>query len=110
MVKDSKILVAGGTGFIGANLISQLVDKGNSVISISKNISQNCNRIKNVKYLFHDLSEPLDKKESELISDIEYIINCSGYIDHRDSPGIRKNIFNNHFDSVYFLTNLAIDF
>ena len=37
MVKNSKILVAGGTGFIGANLINQLISEGYNVVSLSKN-------------------------------------------------------------------------
>ena len=37
MVRNSKILVAGGSGFIGANLIKELISLGNEVISISKN-------------------------------------------------------------------------
>ena len=36
MVTNSKILVAGGTGFIGSNLISELISNGNEIISISK--------------------------------------------------------------------------
>ena len=36
MVKNSKILVAGGTGFIGSNLILELISKGNEIISLSK--------------------------------------------------------------------------
>ena len=47
MVKDSKILVAGGSGFIGSNLISDLVSLGNEVISISKSMP-NANR--KIKY------------------------------------------------------------
>ena len=39
MVKNSKILVAGGTGFIGSNLISELIANDNTVISLSKNIN-----------------------------------------------------------------------
>ena len=37
MVKNSKILVAGGTGFIGSNLILELISKNNEVISLSIN-------------------------------------------------------------------------
>ena len=35
MLKNSKILVAGGTGFIGSNLILELISKNNEVISLS---------------------------------------------------------------------------
>ena len=83
MVKNSKILVAGGTGFIGSNLISELVANGNEVISISKSEKKLSKTIKNVKYIIHDLNEPLKKNELNCLSGTDYFINCSGYIDHR---------------------------
>ena len=62
MVKNSKILVAGGTGFIVSNLISELVANGNKVISISKSEKKLTKTLKNVTYIIHDLNEPLKKK------------------------------------------------
>ena len=62
MVKNSKILVAGGTGFIGSNLISELVSNGNKVISISKSEKKFQKTLKNVTYIIHDLNEPIKKK------------------------------------------------
>ena len=109
MVKNSKILVAGGTGFIGSNLISQLISNGNTVISLSKNINPEKQIIKNVKYFFHDLNKPLKIEEYGFLSDVEYIINCSGYIDHKDSLKEGKIIFYNHFNSVFSLINLGIE-
>ena len=108
MVRNSKILVVGGTGFIGSNLILELIAKGNKVISLSKD-STNKNRIKKVEYIFHDLINPLKKEKLKLFSGVEYVINCSGYIDHRSFLDGGKEIFNQHFEILYFLTNLAIE-
>ena len=47
MVTNSKILVAGGSGFIGSNLISELISKGNKVVCLSKNYIKFEKRIKN---------------------------------------------------------------
>ena len=58
MVNNSKILVAGGTGFIGSNLISELITKGNKVISLSRK-KKNKNHEKEVDYIYHDLKNPL---------------------------------------------------
>ena len=58
MVNNSKIIVAGGSGFIGANLISELISNGNEVISISRNKNKIKRKVKNVKYIFHDLNKP----------------------------------------------------
>ena len=100
--------MAGGTGFIGANLILELISKGNEVISIS-NCHNKKKNIKKVVYITHDLTKPFKEKEVKLFSDIEYVVNCSGYIDHRGFLNGGKEVFNNHFEALYFLTNLAIE-
>ncbi len=107
MVKNSKILVAGGTGFIGSNLISELISMGNDVISLSKENNKKL-KVKKAKYVFHDLTTPIQEKEFELFSDIDYVINCAGYIDHRCFSNGGIEIFYKHFKILYFLTDLAI--
>ena len=109
MVKNSKIIVAGGTGFIGANLISELISNGNEVISISKSKDKTKRKVKNAKYLYHDLKQPIKKNLLEKFKDVEYIINCSGYIDHGNFRNNGKEVFDEHFKSILSLTNLAID-
>ena len=109
MVRNSKILVAGGSGFIGSNLISDLVSLENEVISISKNNIKMARKIKGAKYIYHDLCKPINKDQFTSLKDIDYIINCSGYINHNNFQNGGKEIFNQHLESVYLLTNLAID-
>jgi len=109
MVKNSKIIVAGGTGFIGANLISELISNDNEVISISKNKNALKRKVKNAKYIFHDLRQPIKENMHEDFEDVDYIINCSGYIDHRDFRNYGAEVFYEHFNSLISLTNLAID-
>ena len=109
MVRNSKILVAGGTGFLGSNLISELVSNGNEVISISKKELKINRKLKNVTYLYHDLKEPVKKEIFKSLSDTDYLINCSGYIDHRTFENGGQKIFIDHVQSVYLLTSLAID-
>jgi len=109
MVTKSKILVAGGSGFIGKNLINDLLLKNNKIISISKNSNQNIRQIKNVKYIYHDLTKPLKKNDIKHIKGIDYIINCSGYVDHTNFSNGGISVMNEHFESLYYLTNLAID-
>ena len=108
MVKNSKILVAGGTGFIGSNLIPELISKGNEVISLS-NFPNKKKRINKVVYISHDLTKPFEEKEVKFFSDVDYVVNCSGYIDHRGFLNGGKEVFYNHFGALYVLTNLAIE-
>tara|TARA_B100001248_G_C27370382_1_gene451325 strand:+ start:76 stop:999 length:924 start_codon:yes stop_codon:yes gene_type:complete len=109
MVRNSKILVAGGSGFIGANLIKVLISSGNKVISISKNKNVKNRKIEGVKYIYHDLRKPLSEEKYTLLSDIKYVVNCSGYIDHTDFSNGGKIIFNDHFESIINLTNIAMN-
>ena len=109
MVKNSKIIVAGGTGFIGANLISELISNGNEVISISKSIDNKKRKVKNAKYIFHDLNKPIKENLLNNFMDVEYIVNCSGYIDHSNFRANGIEVFYDHFNSLISLTNLAID-
>jgi len=107
MVSLPTILVAGGSGFIGSNLIKELISEGYKVISISKNKSNIKKKFKNVTYIFQNLSKPL--KKDLFLDEIDYIVNCSGYIDHRDLTKGGKAVFDNHFESIYYLVNLAIE-
>ena len=109
MVKNSKIIVAGGSGFIGANLISDLISNGNEVISISKSIDNINRKVEKAKYIFHDLKEPIQEKVFKSCKDVEYIINCSGYIDHSNFRDNGEEVFHDHFKSLISLANLAMD-
>ena len=108
MVKNSKILVAGGTGFIGTNLILDLISKGNQVISLSNSPNKK-NTLEGVRYIYHDLTKPLKTNKIKEFLDIDYIVNCSGYINHKSFLNGGKEVFYNHFESLYLLTNLAIE-
>ena len=108
MVRNSKVLVAGGTGFIGSHLISELISKGNEVISISKNINPKREH-KNAQYISHDLTQKINLSEFPLLEDIDYIVNCSGYIDHRSFWNGGRLIFNEHLSTTFELTDLGIN-
>lgn len=78
------ILVLGGTGFIGHNLLKKLSGTKNNIFSLSiKKRKKRTDNIKNIKYLYADLSKKKILKK-KLNIDFNIIINLSGNIDHKN--------------------------
>lgn len=87
-----KILILGGTGFIGYHLAKESLKRGFDVTSISKNNPTKKRYLKNVNYLTVDISKKtLIKKK--INKDFEYIVNLAGYVDHFD----KKKTFKSHY-------------
>ena len=55
-MKKKRILITGGTGFIGYYLAKKCLSKKWSVVSFSKNIPKKVRYLKNVQYFKGDLS------------------------------------------------------
>ncbi len=75
-----KILIIGGTGFIGFHLIKKLKQKNFDITSISKNKFSK-NKIRNVKYIFLDFTK---KKKLKILNKYSFdiIINLGGNVNH----------------------------
>tara|TARA_B100000787_G_scaffold162303_1_gene142886 strand:- start:33 stop:947 length:915 start_codon:yes stop_codon:yes gene_type:complete len=87
-----KILIPGGTGFLGYHLCLFFLNKGWKVYSVSKNKPKKDRKIKGIKYIFCDVG---NKKElnSKLDDYYDYIINLSGYVDHSKNISIIQTHF-----------------
>lgn len=102
MKNKIKILIPGGTGFIGYHLVIYLVKKGWIVHSISKFKPPKKRKVKGVKYICCDVRDK-KKLKSKLDNYYDYIVNLSGYVDHSNNQTIRKI----HFDGC---KNLVFNF
>ena len=100
MKNHYKVLIPGGTGFIGYHLCLFFVKKGWKVHSISKSKPKKDRKVKGVKYILCDVG---NKKSLKLMLDdyYDYIINLSGYVDHSKN----KSIFKTHFIGCKNLVN-----
>lgn len=97
-MKGKKVLVVGGTGFIGYHLLKLCLLKKIDVTCISYKKNNKKSYLKNVTYLKCDVSKKEELKKIKKIYDI--IVNLSGYIDHKN----KKNA-NTHFLSCKNLLN-----
>ena len=97
-----KILVIGGTGFIGFHLIKKLIKKNYNIHSISTNKPNKYRNIKGVKYILSDISD-LSKLKKDINKDIyEYVINLGGYVDHAN----KKKTLASHYLGCKNLINI----
>src|SRR5210317_355477 len=83
LYKNKKVVVTGGSGFVGTHFIQELLDRGANVrTSIHKSplkIQDNRNEVlENI-----DLTKLDDAMK--LVEDVDYVINCTIYIGYQSS-------------------------
>ena len=94
-----KLLIAGGTGFIGYHLAKKAIERGYDVSSLSSKKPKSNRYVKKVKYIIcNTLNKHLLKRK--LNKNFDVIINLSGYVNHSD----KKKTFQTHY---YGCQNLA---
>ena len=94
MKNREKILIVGGTGFIGYHLASRLVKKKFNVSSLSTKLPIKERKVSKVKYLICDICNFAKlKKVLKEKDNYDYVINLGGYVDHSD----KKNTYRSHF-------------
>ncbi len=85
-----KILVIGGTGFIGTSLLKKCKKLNWNLTSLSLHKPNVKDRIGGIKYLVCDISS-LKRLKKTIKSNYDYVVNLGGYIDHINKNKIRKN-------------------
>jgi len=98
-----RILIVGGTGFIGYYLAKRAIKKGWSVTSISINPPKKIRKISKVKYLISDITKKksLEKKIKKYF---KYVVNLGGYVDHSD----RIKTYKSHYEGCKNLTEILL--
>lgn len=100
MEKSGRLLIVGGTGFIGKNLVIHAVQADYKVSVLSLNKPAKNQSIKDVSYIQADITDviALKNKLSDIIFD--YVVNLSGYIDHSNFLEGGKQVLDMHFLGV----------
>ena len=92
MTLKKKILIPGGTGFIGYHLCLFFKKKSWTVHSVSKSKPKINRRVKGVKYIYCNVTDKKNLKK-KLDHYYDYIVNLSGYVDHGKNNSIKKTHF-----------------
>jgi nucleoside-diphosphate-sugar epimerase len=85
-----KILIFGGTGFIGYHLAKKALKKKLSVTSISKNSPIKERYLKNVNYIIADISKKNIIKK-KIKKNFDYVVNLAGYVDHSNKNKVNRS-------------------
>ncbi len=103
-----KILVVGGTGFIGYHLCKKLIKKKYTVHSISTKKPKKIRYVKGVKYILSDITNLSKIRKSIKKNIYDYVVNLAGYVDHSNN----KKTFNTHYTGcknlfkIFFNSNI----
>lgn len=90
--KTKKILIVGGTGFIGYHIANACLKKKWRVTSISLNKPRKIRKLADVNYLIFDISNKKNFKKIKK-KNFNYVINLGGYVDHVNKIKVKKYHF-----------------
>ena len=103
---DDRLLIVGGTGFIGRNLVLNALEHGFNIVVLSLNEPSNTNKIEGVDYLQMDIAQPIKIRQQLTETPFDYVVNLSGYIDHCRFLEGGHEIIKAHFGGVQNLLQL----
>ena len=90
-----KVLIIGGTGFIGYHVAKKCINLSWKIISLSLNPPRTLRKLKKVKYMNFDTSKKNNFKYLKKFK-FDYVINLGGYVEHKNE----KKIKNGHYKSI----------
>lgn len=99
-----KIIVAGGTGFLGKKIVSSLADKGHSVCVLTRNLHKHKNTFSNnVAVIDWSTINP------SFLSDTNILIKLNGEkVDQLWTKSVKSKILNSRIDSTKMLFDFCI--
>lgn len=102
-MKKKKILIIGGTGFIGYHLAKKCISKNFIVTSLSTRKPKKIRKLKKIEYLFCDISKK--KFLMKVVkNEYDYVVNLGGHVDHRN----KLKTYQSHFLGLKNLVDIFV--
>lgn len=99
--RTSRVLVVGGNGFIGSHIVNHAIELGWDVTNLSLTLrSENREKATGVCNVTADIIDSNELKAVLGGRSFEYVVNCSGYIDHSLFFNGGREIFDTHFSGI----------
>lgn len=93
-----RLLVVGGTGFVGSNLCRHAVAAGLDVTALSKRPPEQ--PLDGVTHRVGDLADRGALAGALGDAAFEYVVNCGGYVDHRGLLDGGREVITDHFEGT----------
>ena len=94
-----KVLIAGGTGFLGAALTQHLSSNGFQCTVLARSAAKQ-KQVNGVEYRACDLTEVKNLRQCINDDEFHYVVNLSGAINHSPLIDGGVDVINNHFGST----------
>ena len=104
-MNTQRLLVIGGTGFIGHHLLKSVQQKGWKMTSVSLNPPPKERFVDDVCYLNFDMTDSSLVKKY-LDKDFDYVVNLGGYINHKLFKDGGRNLIDKHFITIQNLVEV----
>ena len=101
---NKKILIVGGTGFLGYHLAKKCLSKKWNVTSISTNEPRKIRFLPKVRYLIADIKKK-NFLEKNITSNYDFVVNFGGYVNHKD----KLKTYESHYIGCKNLANIFKD-
>lgn len=97
-MNKKRVLVIGGTGFIGSHLCKRMIEVGHAATSVSLRPARLT--IPGVQYVVANLADVQSVRTGLSGKSFDYVINSGGYINHRFFCDGGRELIQSHFDGV----------